>query len=143
MLAVLAYLFALVGRGGAHRLGALPRLAGVSGSLRRPGPVSARPAGAPLIVRHWTMTTVQKFTLDPTESTQPIAMPAGARLLTVQLQGSDLALWAATDGQAASETRNFRVVETSGASVDFRDVFLGTVQLGGGGEVHVFEYFPE
>jgi len=73
-----------------------------------------------------------------------IVMPAGAIVLTVQMQGNRLVMWALLDATLPlTETRTFRVVGTGHPIPDIAQLhYLGTAQMHGFGLVwHVYEKF--
>ena len=91
------------------------------------------------------MKTVWKFTIDPSQTvgdTFTLDIPVAAQILTVQIQHSEIVLWALVDPTIQTERRKFRVVGTGynikyGAPMNY----IGTVQLYGGDIVlHIFEY---
>jgi hypothetical protein len=58
-------------------------------------------------------------------------MPAGAELLTVQVQNDQGALWALVDPAAPKESRFFRVVPTGDPPEELTaEQYVGTFQLG-------------
>lgn len=72
---------------------------------------------------------------------QTVEMPIGARILSVQMQGGGLVLWALVDPEANREKRRIAVHGT-GHPVDIAETrhFIGTVQTNGGALVwHVFD----
>lgn len=71
-----------------------------------------------------------------------IEMPAGAQILTVQVQMGDPVIWALVDPDAEIETRNFRTFGTGHSiGVDVNKlVYIGTWQIFNGTLVfHLFE----
>ena len=75
--------------------------------------------------------------------TKPIEMPAGAVILSVQLQDNELVLWAIVDPTAAPVTRTFRLAVT-GEEISKEELadlnYLGTFLADGERFVgHVFE----
>lgn len=75
------------------------------------------------------------------EDSFEVRMPAGARVIAVQVQDGDPVMWAVLDENAFDFTRTFRVV---GTGQSFDDCHLckhvGTFQLEGGAFVgHLFE----
>jgi len=71
-----------------------------------------------------------------------LTMPAGATVLTVQMQHGVPYLWALVDPKATPETRRFRLAGTGHVMRDEveEEVYVGTFQMSGGGLVfHVFE----
>lgn len=85
------------------------------------------------------MKTIWKFELRLTDD-QAVEMPAGAELLTVQLQGDTPCLWAVVDPYAPPGRRRIYIRGT-GHSLRLTDDtrYLGTVQLHGG--ILVLHYF--
>lgn len=86
------------------------------------------------------MQAVYKYSVPMTDYFK-LALPVGARVLTVQAQGDEACLWALVDPAAEKETRSFRLAGT-GHPIDERlDLrFISTFQLRGGLLVfHVFE----
>lgn len=83
---------------------------------------------------------VFKYPLSVADS-QEIQMPEGAEILSVQVQGGVVCLWALVDMDAKETTRRF---ELYGTGHDFRpgeQKFIGTIQLYAGSIVfHVFEH---
>lgn len=77
----------------------------------------------------------------PRLDSMEVQMPAGAQILTVQVQGVTPVMWALVDPSAAKETRRFYVLGTGHPSED-RDLgrYVGSFQLHGGALVfHLFE----
>ena len=69
-----------------------------------------------------------------------ITMPAGAEVLCVQPQGSELQLWALVDTNALREERWFRTYGTGHPFAEVAQRYVGTYQLLGGRLVfHLFE----
>lgn len=84
--------------------------------------------------------SIWKYELQVTEA-QVVRMPAGARILTVQVQRNVPCLWALVDEQAKREPRVFRVFGT-GAPFDAADAaYVGTFQ-DGALVWHLFEVKP-
>jgi hypothetical protein len=84
------------------------------------------------------MKTVQKYRIDSAKHS--IDMPANAQILSVQIQGIDLMLWALVNDLAPEETRHFVVVGTG------QDIppgpklkYISTAQSDFKTVVHVFE----
>lgn len=74
----------------------------------------------------------------PTDN-QEIEMPEGAEILTVQMQKTDLCLWAIVDPEAKKVKRKFNVFGT-GHEIDIKGTYIGTFQMHGGDLIfHVFE----
>ncbi len=71
------------------------------------------------------MRTVWKYTF--TNAVMTFAIPAGARILVVQMQGALPQLWAEVDTLELNTTRTFVLVGT-GNEVPLRGVYVGTVQ---------------
>ena len=69
-----------------------------------------------------------------------IIMPAGATILTVQVQYGVLCIWAMCDDRQSSETRHIALYGTGHMIHSNPGKYIGTVQLNGGGLVlHVFD----
>ncbi len=101
------------------------------------------------------MLTIWKFPLS-VDDVQTVAMPQGARILTVQVQQGQPCLWAAVDSEQPVKPRTIRMYGTGhpidpedcyhwpldgpGPRVPLPGGFIGTFQLNGGLLVfHVFE----
>jgi hypothetical protein len=86
--------------------------------------------------------TVWKYPLRITD-TQPVNMPEGAQILSVQFQGEALCLWALVDTHKPQTQRIIRIIGTGNPIVEYGTapvIFIGTVQQFGGQLVwHVFE----
>ncbi len=83
--------------------------------------------------------TVHKYTLDLTDR-QIVALPEGARILSVQTQGQRLRLWALVDADATPEAVEIAIRGT-GHPIDDAEVleFIDTFQMNDGQLVfHVF-----
>jgi hypothetical protein len=82
------------------------------------------------------MTTIYKYPFAVrylTEQDFVIDMPAGAEVLSVQVQGDSVCLWAMVDTEAAAEVRRFRMFGTGHPlprDAAGRLRFVGTVQDG-------------
>ena len=87
--------------------------------------------------------TIWKYVLEAGGSNL-IRMPVGASLLTVQMQGSDVCMWALVDPSAATEGRRFRVIGT-GHRIENADAlkYVSTFQPNEGGSPLVFHVFEE
>jgi hypothetical protein len=92
------------------------------------------------------MKAIWKFELRPNEGDSMVAsikMPAGAEILTVQMQGATPKIWALVDPTAPLEERRLQVVGT-GHPFELREgaEYLGTFQMNGGSFVfHVFDMY--
>lgn len=89
--------------------------------------------------------TIHKYPLHGS-SLQKVALPSGAQLLTVQVQGDEPMLWALVYPNVRGvEVRSIRVYGT-GHPIDVEPVrlrYIATFQLHGGALVfHVFEETP-
>jgi hypothetical protein len=86
------------------------------------------------------MKSVWKFPLAVAD-VQPIDVPAGARILTVQAQGDMVNLWALVDTNASMEKRYIAVVGTGHEAPAHGQLkHISTFQLRGGALVfHAFE----
>jgi hypothetical protein len=86
------------------------------------------------------MKTIWKFPLEVTDA-QGVLLPQGAQVLTAQLQGRSLCLWALVDPDAPKTVRLLHIFGT-GHPVHNADSlrYISTFQLDGGALVfHVFE----
>jgi len=89
------------------------------------------------------MKTIWKFPLQSADQ-QTIKMPAGAELLSVQVQRETVCLWAKVDPEAAREPRVIAIFGTGHELPEdestFRLEFIDTFQLHDGALVfHAFE----
>ena len=68
-------------------------------------------------------------------------MPSGAEILTVQMQGEDLCIWALVDPSQPNEARQFHVYPTGAIEApDSAECYVGTVMNLNDSQVwHVFE----
>ena len=67
-------------------------------------------------------------------------MPSGAEILTIQMQGADLCLWALVDPAQSTETRKFHAYRTGDTAPDSAERYVGTALASDGSRVwHVFE----
>ncbi len=86
-------------------------------------------------------TTIWKFQLGLVDH-QAVNMPAGAQILTCQMQGATPCIWALVNPIAPMKIRNLYVIGT-GHPMPVRAldmVYLGTIQLHGGALIfHLFE----
>lgn len=89
---------------------------------------------------------VYKYKLDAV-GTQPVELPVGSKILSVQAQFEQLCLWVLVDPAVNKQTEK-RVIEIVGTGIPLRELdglpitreFLATVQMRGGSLVwHVFE----
>lgn len=89
------------------------------------------------------MKTIWKFRLGAM-GYERISMPAGAQLLTVQMQGSEPQLWAVVDTSTpAVEQRTIAIFGTGHPLPVGLGQYLGTIQLHGGSLIfHAFEVTP-
>ena len=71
---------------------------------------------------------------------QFVKMPKDAQLLSAQVQGTQLCIWALCDETWATSNRRIRIHGTGHEIVGHPGRHLGTVQLDGGALIfHVFE----
>lgn len=73
---------------------------------------------------------------------QAVALPAGAQILTVQVQQGQPCLWASVDReQKRIEPRTIRIIGTGHPAPDLGELhYIATVQFQGGNLIfHVFE----
>ncbi len=83
------------------------------------------------------MKTIWKFPLK-VEDEQTINMPIGAKILCVQMQGNVPTLWAVVDETAAKEPKKIYCHGTGHYINPDATVYLGTVQMLGGGLIFHF-----
>lgn len=86
------------------------------------------------------MKAVWKFVITP-ECT--LALPQGAKILTIAAQDTLICMWALVESEALPVERSFKVFGT-GKQIpsDIPMQYVGSAQLAGGGiVVHVFEIF--
>lgn len=78
------------------------------------------------------MRTIWKFPLYLTDE-QIVSMPSGAEILTVQLQGNVLTVWAVVNSEKSLEEKAFYIRGTGHAFEDWLSTkhYIGTVQLVG------------
>ena len=70
-------------------------------------------------------------------------MPAGAEVLTVQMQGHQPQLWALVDPEKPRGLRHFQAVATGEPFDDEGMKYVATFQINGGSLVfHLFELMP-
>lgn len=71
---------------------------------------------------------------------QSVMMPVGAEILTVQMQGSQLCLWAKVNTVAVPKARRIEIAGTGHPIPDVGRRYISTVQQLGGSLIwHVFE----
>jgi hypothetical protein len=93
------------------------------------------------------MQTIYKYPLDKMQSIQQLTLPMDAKILSVQVQNSQICLWALIGEQQRKSVkyfvnRVFRIAGTGHAITEDADKlkYLATVQLHDGALVlHVFE----
>lgn len=88
------------------------------------------------------MKTIWKFPL-PVTDFQKIEMPKGAEVLSAQVQGVSLCLWAMVDPEAETELRGFWIIGTGHPIEHEKNLgrFIGTTQMYNGSLIwHVFEH---
>ncbi len=82
---------------------------------------------------------IYKFQLSVVDR-QTVMMPAGAKLLDVQMQGDSPCIWALLNDQTEYEPRHFAIYGTGNPVPDDPGVYVATFQMHGGALVwHVFE----
>jgi hypothetical protein len=107
-------------------------------------PWSAAPIGQLATGRAYTMKTersmrIWKWPLIVADL-QSVALPEGAKLLSLQAQGDMPQLWALVDERAAIEHRTFATYGTGNPIPSDPGAYVGTYQIRGGTLVfHVFE----
>ncbi len=76
------------------------------------------------------MKTIFKYTLFVTDE-QEVGMPDGAHVLSAQMQGDQLCIWALVDSEARTVNRNVRIFGTGRpVNIEGNWQFAGTVQEG-------------
>lgn len=76
------------------------------------------------------MKTIWKYPLEITDE-QVVAMPNDAEILTVQMQGSELCLWAVVEDTNPKEPRTICIIGTGNPMPDERFlIYIGTAQMG-------------
>ena len=86
------------------------------------------------------MNQIFKYALRVADGPQAIEMPGGARILCVQNQHGNLALWALVDDSLKPDRRKFFVVGTGQDFDENMTQYIGTAQIGAF-VWHVFEDF--
>lgn len=85
------------------------------------------------------MKAVWKFKITKLAN-QTVAMPAAAKILTVQWQGDGFAIWALVEPNRALEDRRILIVGTGTNLHDKMSLaYIGTVQEPSGDVAHIFE----
>ena len=83
------------------------------------------------------MLTIWKFQLEVTDE-QPINMPNGAQILSIQVQHEKPYIWAMVDPDAEKKNSTIQIFGT-GLPVTNPGIFIGTFQVSGGSLVfHAF-----
>lgn len=92
------------------------------------------------------MKTIWKYEVNPDGRGQTHRMPKGATILTVQMQGPAVCVWALVDPGAQDEERTFHIYGTGHAIVGADGLrYIGTFQPNDGGSplvFHLFELLP-
>lgn len=82
---------------------------------------------------------IWKFVL-PVTDTPEISMPAGAEVLSAQVQFGSPVIWALLDPDVPEKTRHFTLLGTGNPAPEDLGKFIGTLQLNDGTLVlHLFE----
>ena len=84
--------------------------------------------------------TIYKYPIKITDS-QKVKLPLNAEILTVQMQGETLCLWAKVEevGNTSTEERTIEVFGTGHPMSDDARRYIGTIQIHVGALWHVFE----
>ena len=83
--------------------------------------------------------TIWKYSLEATDR-QNVMMPEGAQILTAQMQGETLCLWAIVNPEATKQLRYIEVIDTGHSIDDASRRYIATVRMEGGSLIfHVFE----
>jgi hypothetical protein len=82
---------------------------------------------------------IWKYELEITDE-QTVNMPMHADILTVQMQGGTMCMWALVEPENVKRPRKFLVVGTGNPMPDGMQRYVGTVQMMQGSLVwHIFE----
>lgn len=85
------------------------------------------------------MKTIWKFPLELTDA-QQVAIPSGAQLLTAQIQGQSLQLWALVDPAQPKHVHTIRIIGTGHPIEEDLGKYVATFQLRDGELIfHVFD----
>ena len=85
------------------------------------------------------MKTVWKFPLEIADE-QNLMMPECAEILTAQMQGGTLCLWALVNPDAPKQRRIIEILGTGNPAPDTERKYISTAQIAGGLLIwHVFE----
>jgi len=85
------------------------------------------------------MKTIWKFPIELADR-QNLLMPEGAEILSAQMQGQFLCLWALVNPEARKTVRTIAVNGTGHPIDDAERRYIGTTQMNGGTFIwHVFE----
>jgi hypothetical protein len=84
------------------------------------------------------MKTIWKFPLAFIDE-QNLMMPTCAEILTAQMQGTYLCLWALVDPKAPKQRRVIEVLGTGNPVSEANRRYIATVQMVGGLVWHIFE----
>ena len=83
--------------------------------------------------------TTWKYPLEITDE-QNLMMPEGAEILTAQIQGGTLCLWALVNPAAPKQRRTIEILGTGNPAPDVERKYISTAQMAGGSLIwHVFE----
>jgi hypothetical protein len=83
--------------------------------------------------------TIWKYPLQITDL-QNVLMPEGAQLLSAQMQGDTLCLWALVNPKASKRVRTIEIIGTGNPCEDVPRKYISTTQMAGGALIwHVFE----
>jgi hypothetical protein len=86
-----------------------------------------------------TKQTIWKYPLEITDI-QTLMMPEGAEILSAQMQGDVLCLWALVNQDAPKQRREIEVLGTGNPAPEAKRRYISTVQMRGGTLVwHIFE----
>lgn len=82
---------------------------------------------------------IWKWQIEVTDR-QTVMMPAGSKLLDVQMQGGECCMWALCDPNAVTEPRHLAIYGTGNPIPDEAGEYVATFQMRGGALVfHAFE----
>ena len=85
------------------------------------------------------MKTTWKFRLELADE-QTLMMPEGAEILSAQMQGETLCMWALVEPDAPKQRRVIEIIGTGNPASDTDRRYISTVQMCSGALVwHIFE----
>lgn len=83
---------------------------------------------------------VYKYQLNPTQTRQAVRLPLAAKILSVQMQGNDMVLWAMVDPETELTEERAIAIHGTGHAFYYPVTHISTILLNEGALVlHVFE----